>query len=1258
MLRHADDADASVESQRRTIGPELVDATQLDQWSAKRSAQDRLPELLRRLLASTPGVSDITVRAREGVSAPGWDGEATSTGSPFLPAGSLRFELSVQKDSKGKAQEDYDKRKHDADAKKEIFVFVTSRRWHSAADWVKERRADRHFADVKVLDADSLEGWLQQTPAVHHWISEELGRRPRDAVSLETWWGRLQGSTTPPLPAKLFLAGRDDAREELRDFLLGPPGIMVVRAPWQEDAIAFIHATIEAMAEGEAPQPPLVVRSAEVWDRVVPHPGRMTLVPLFDEPDTGTALQAGHHVVIPVDSRYAVSRDHIELPRPGRSEAIKALEEAGVDLATAYELAALARRSMPSLRRKLARSAIAASPEWIQPPDGPLLTPLVLAGSWTLAGADLEIVADLAGRQWPEIEQVLLRWKDNEDPPFGRAGDEWRLASPDEAFLLFDKRFTGDVLTRWHRVAEQVLLEADPKLELAPEDRPTASLQGAVRTYSPALRQGLAQGIALAGATGSDILADGRTAGDHARRLVRMLLRAAAADQTGRTWWALSEELRALAEASPEEFLDAVHEDLDRPEPILLTMFQDDDGSSALFGSSSHTGLLWALEVLCWSPDHMMEATLALAHLASIDPGGRLMNRPAASLASVLVGWIRQTSSSLELKMEALEQICSRYPEVGWKLVLQLWPDPHATASLPQAPRFRDWKPEERSVPMNERAEYFTKVIDLAIRSAAVEPRRWPVLVRRIGSLSAAQRDRLLSALAEFADPEQLDGPTRLDLWEALHREAARHRQFPDAAWSLDEETLSRLDELAQRIEPGSDPGRYAYLFDWHPDLPGLELGDQKYLEVLQEKRREAAATVAAEGGIDALRALTERVAAPGQLGMAVAVAVTDELGYGLLPWLASNVDPLKVMATSWAARRGATGGLGWLRETLGRSDAAGSEIRLQLALAAPARAETWDLLDEDSALAASYWEAVRPWGMESADVARATGELLGHDRPWAAVDVLNLAVRPEDGPEIDTALIETTLDAAIGADPSTGASQSPGYEVGVLLDVLEERRVPTEKLVRYEFLFFSLLDHYRQPRALYGALSEDPKLFVDLVSRVYRGKNQSRRKLDAYEEALALQAWSVLEHWRELPGDGDGRRLATWVQQARLLLNEADRADIGDEQIGRVLTASPKPEDGIWPPEPVRALIEQIGSQSLELGFLSGERNSRGITGRGVFDGGKQERDLAGQYRGWSHKTRRDWPRTARILRKLADAYEEEAREHDAEAEISGDSE
>lgn len=58
---------SSVEKERRTIGPELVDATQLHQWATTRDAQGTFPELLRRLLASTPGITNVSVRSGEGL---------------------------------------------------------------------------------------------------------------------------------------------------------------------------------------------------------------------------------------------------------------------------------------------------------------------------------------------------------------------------------------------------------------------------------------------------------------------------------------------------------------------------------------------------------------------------------------------------------------------------------------------------------------------------------------------------------------------------------------------------------------------------------------------------------------------------------------------------------------------------------------------------------------------------------------------------------------------------------------------------------------------------------------------------------------------------------------------------------------------------------------------------------------------------------------------------------------------------------------
>jgi hypothetical protein len=217
--------------------------------------------------------------------------------------------------------------------------------------------------------------------------------------------------------------------------------------------------------------------------------------------------------------------------------------------------------------------------------------------------------------------------------------------------------------------------------------------------------------------------------------------------------------------------------------------------------------------------------------------------------------------------------------------------------------------------------------------------------------------------------------------------------------------------------------------------------------------------------------------------------------------------------------------------------------------------------------------------------------------------------------------------------------------------------------LAGYEFVFFRILEDHRTPRRLFSALGNDPSLFVDLVQRVYRGKSEPRRQLDEREEALAHHASWILLHWRNLPGrraDGtvDGEHLNAWVKDARLALAESDRADIGDEQIGQVLAMSPPGADGIWPAEPVRDIIETIGSPSIEAGIHVGRMNARGPTTRDVFEGGERERKLALQYRDWAKQTASRWRRTSRILRRLAESYEREAAREDEMAAITADTE
>jgi hypothetical protein len=191
--------------------------------------------------------------------------------------------------------------------------------------------------------------------------------------------------------------------------------------------------------------------------------------------------------------------------------------------------------------------------------------------------------------------------------------------------------------------------------------------------------------------------------------------------------------------------------------------------------------------------------------------------------------------------------------------------------------------------------------------------------------------------------------------------------------------------------------------------------------------------------------------------------------------------------------------------------------------------------------------------------------------------------------------------------------------------------------------------------------LASDPDFFVELVKLVYRAKDEPKREQSTAQSNVASHAYTVLSGWKGFPGrshDGqiDASVLEDWVVRARLLLSESNRADVGDEVIGESFAYSPVGADGMWPAEPVRELIERIGSQELENGIVIGRLNSRGVTTRGVYDGGQQERDLAARYRDWSTAMTSRWPRTTRILRRISDRYERDARRQDAEAELDAD--
>lgn len=1264
----------SLQPERQIVGPELINASQLGVWANSVASRPVFPDLIRRLLAATPGIKAIEIRAGDGIDLGGWDGSAESDGTSFLPRGSLRFEFGVNKKFKAKAADDWSKR-ISAERQPTKFVFATPRRWSDAQRWVEDRRAEKKFADVRVLDGDTLEGWLLQTPAVHHWISEQLGRRPQKAVTSESWWERFSAATTPELPLPLFVAGRDEQALSLERLLREPPRAISVRSEWREDVLAFAHAVnIRATAEEDLEAAPLVfVDSPEVFARIAQERGRATLVPMFEKADVGLAISHGHHVILVIDdSLGSSSRPDVDLARLNRIAAADALQLAQVEFRDAQRFAAHARRNLQAFIRSISIDPRFARPAWAEPPLADQLARLLLLGAWTISDADMGLLGQLLDKSSDDIE-ALLHQVSGSDPVIRRTGAHWAVTSPREAFDVLGPTLSArpKLLDRWIATAYDVLSEPDPVLDLAEEERPYAGLHDVRRAFSTPLRRGTARGVALLGALGDSFpLPDGGSLAGSAASLVRQLLGAANADSTGRRWQELCDVLPLLAEGAPQEFLDALQIDLARPEPLVAKLFEEpDDGASPLGGFSLHTHLLWAIENLCWSAEHLPDGIRALARLAQIDPGGRTANRPAASLATVLCGWVNHTSASIEERVAAVQLVRDQAPEICWKLVLKLLPSQHDVSFPPHHPYARRWMPLTQGVPMSVWAAFTSSMVDIGLQLVTQRPSRIGKLVGLLGNVPPGDREKIMAELAGIASTDsKLSAESRLNLWESIRKTIAHHARFPEAQWSFPEDTLSELQAVAKKLEPTDDPKRLAYLFDWRPDVPGLP--DEDYAAEAQhlERLRQDALIPLTEPrpAMEAIAEVACHAPQPSHLGFTLASFPAVTLA-DMLPWLRSNDAALNTAASSWVARRLQDDQAPiWLQACIRNADLTGPARELFLR-SVPVARHFWTVIERRKDDSDFWWSNAYARFVAGDDLEDVVARLVAHHRPWAAVEILAPAARekPEDHGRrhpVSSALIIQTLDAAISSEFRKGdVSSMTSYYVGQLLDALDDDNTNEQTMVRFEFAFFRLLEHTRQPKVLYTALANQPEFFVDLAKRVYRGKSETPREQDDHAAGLARQAWWILNGWTGFPGltaDGqiDSGVLVEWVKTARLLFSESDRADIGDELIGQTFAHASAGADDIWPPEPIRDLIEIVGSQELENGVRLGRFNSRGVTTRGAYEGGKQERDLAAKYGAWGQAVKTKAPRTARILRNLADDYDRDARREDIRADIDAD--
>ena len=1204
-----------------------ITARQIAAWADTIDAREQLPALLRTLVHSTgSNLTAVDFPAFDNSQRKGWDGQVTSgSATPWIPRGQSGWEFGCNKNPETKAETDYQTRTASVPSKERksrTFVFVTPRNWSGKHSWAKDKTTRGEWKDVRAFDASDLEQWLEQSIPAQTRMREFQGGAGQKVTTLGQIWLEWAAVTKPELPEELFAPAAERHQKQLEKWLKEPPASpFVVTADSVLEALAFLNCALKRLVE-TCPgnyERAVVIRSVAGFRTIPKDSSNFVAIVASSEVERALAgLQKKTHTII-VRGRNTVNDDaNIALDLLGNEPFREALRHTGLNDPRIDRLARESARSPTILRRRLAQVEAVKVPPWANDSNvARALIPLIFVGAWdSSADADKEILSCLIDRPYEDAERTVAQLQIMDEAPIWSIGQLRGVVSKIDALYAAHRALTKEDLENFLFAAEVVLSEQDPALELPEDQRWAANLYEKGRDHSSALRQGLCDTLVLLAVHGNALV--GERLGIDLEAAVGGVVRRLLTPSAASTWLSQKNDLPQYAEAAPDTFLSIIEADPNSEDPKIAVLFAPAD--TGFLGDCPRSGMLWALELLAWKPERLVRVTSILAKLCAWKINDNWANKPMGPLKSIFRFWMPQTAASLDQRNRALETLTKKFPEVGWQVCVDQF-DPGSTlGDYSSKPRWRTDAHDAGEVTTRSEAQQGQrKAIELALDWSVHDEHSLGDLVGRLEALSPEHRNRVWELIAAWNDTGPTDSQ-KAALRERIRRctltRRSRHRGIDNAERECARQACARLESQNPVV-------RYQWLFlsQWvdesADEYEDEQLDYQKREERIARQQREALQEVWAESGLDGIKELCRLGNASRVVGwhMSEICAGVQQRADFLQQIMAEQSDDLRDKCEhcidGFLAKLDLPDRDAVLAELLARLGS-NEDASIRLLRCAPFDGGTWQHVDRLSkGLKRRYWEEVNPhWGPHDASaIATFVDELLQVDRPHAAFHATHMDWKLIDSPRLMRLLTEVATNGA----ESSGYHRLEGHYVSQALDTLEQRGdTSRDDLARLEFLFIEVLDHSEHGiRNLEALLSETPALFMEMLALAFRrndgGEDPAEWRLPNSDNrsAVAHAAYALLTNASRIPGtqaDGsiDLKELKAWLEQVRTLTREYGRADIGDEMIGQLLSHCSPGDDGVWPCEPVRDAIDDLGSQEIATGMLVGIRNARGATWRG----------------------------------------------------------
>lgn len=847
--------------------PLLIKANMLASWSNERDAQHLLPVLIRKLITETipdDKIHKIEFPGYENVQYSGVDGRLTAESQhTFIPNGESVWELGTGKNPKAKADKDYEKRIKIA-KKDTTFMFITSRNWPTKKqEWIDEQNENTLWKEVRVLDANDLEQWLQQSPSATFWLSEQMGYSQQHLETNDCFLNNWLESTDPKFSSKLLLDNRESSKQKLEDFLkddLANSNLSVI-ADTRDEAVAFICVVLEESEYSKYPAAILKNENAIYEIQKWQHKSELPYIIIAYSDEIMENIPPNlinKNKVICVGARQGISiKSSLEenaihksfsiiLPRVENFEHFypKHMDNKTWYSKTGGSVSALHRmRNVNSAKRK---------PTWTKiTKKNRNFIWLTLLGRWNESyEADKGIICSLSNsddyRSWQKFVQELV---EAEESPLEKTPGKqrnYRLFSRVDAFLSVANEIEYNDIKEFLNVAQIVLCECDPNYHPASENNSHRTRKS--RNYSETLRQGIVDGLAILNLYKNDPLECGDITNDISYFYDKIF-------ESENAWNNLADCLPALAEASADDFICKLKDALRENEEKIGDLFTPRIG--ILLDNFMHQYLLWALESLAWKEERLKDILCLLCRLQKKFEdlvGDRLNNKPSQTMQNIMRPWMPQTAASIEHRIAVLNSIYEDFPAQIAELSLSIADMEHRIGHYTHSPI---WHDDALNIPattfndVQQMRDAAIKIITQHIKNEKDSQNskddnlksRFGVAEKSLGNFHNWDKETIFSIKdAIFSLPRDESDLTN-SLSEIARQTLSWQKRVLDRDDEKNNQSMQILKDIREEFSPTDLSHKYAYLFShWlNIEIDDFNDDDDDYnYEKLEERIEDA----------------------------------------------------------------------------------------------------------------------------------------------------------------------------------------------------------------------------------------------------------------------------------------------------------------------------------------------------------------------------------------------------------------------------------